>query len=231
MNTFANSNVVMLLAVMAAPALAQRLPVPIGPPPPQTERRMALVVNDRSAANAVIQVNGRSYVDLEAFARITNASVSFQDNRVVVRLPEASASEAAQSPDKLSKEFSRAAILHLAKARAWKEAVMLGIQLGVPAGSWSGDYRSQTQQTLALAGVAVSTPGDRNTMDLLQRQFARLGQWDSDISNTRAAMVANPSIDPNALENDSRLAGISACQDFLSGVIVGGTYADDVSCR
>jgi hypothetical protein len=227
---FSGLKVIVLLAVMAASVPAQRLPMP-PQSAPAGERRMALVVNDRSAANAVIQVNGRSYVDLEALARVTNASVSLHENRVVVRLPEAAASEAAQAPDKLSKEFARAAIMHLAKARAWKEVVMLGIQLGVPAGSWSGDYRSQTQQTLMLAGVAVSTPGDRKTMDLLQRQFAHLQQWDNDISNTRAAMIANQSVDPNALENDSRLAGISACQDFLSTVIVGGTYAEDVSCR
>jgi hypothetical protein len=226
------SSLAAVLAVMTAPMVAQRLPRPPEPAAaPAAERRAALVVNDRTAPNAVIQVNGRTYVELDALARVTNASVSFQPDRIVVRLPGPAVAGAIPPTDELSKEFARAAILQLAKSRAWKEAVMLAIQLGVPAGSWSGDYRSQTQQSLQLAGVAVSTPGDRKTMQLLQSQVAHLDQWENDITSTRAAMIANQSIDPNAVRNDSRLASISACQDFLSTVIVNRMYAEDVSCR
>lgn len=230
MRFFSALKVSALLAVMAAPVLAQRLP--LSPQPaPAADRPAALVVNDRTAANAVIQVNGRTYVELDALARVTNASVSFQPNRIVVRFPDPSAANAIPMPDELSKGFATAAILQQAKSRAWKEAVMLAVELGVPAGSWSGDYRGQTQQSLLLAGVAVSTPGDRKTMELLQRQFAHLEQWEDNIIATRAAMIANQSIAPNALENDSRLASISACQDFLSTVIVNRMYAEDASCR
>ena len=59
MNLFSSFYVGILLAVTVAPALEQRLPLQ-PPPAPQTERRMTLLVNDRRAANAVIQVNGRS---------------------------------------------------------------------------------------------------------------------------------------------------------------------------
>lgn len=222
--------VVVLLAMVAAPVFAQRAPVP-PEPAAAGQRRLALVVNDRSAPDAVIEIDGRSYVELGALARVTNASVSVQRNRVVVSMPNASTGDTAQNPDELSKQFARAAIVELARTRAWKETVMLAIQLGVPAGSWSGDYRRQAEESLMLAGVAASTPGDLKTMELLQREFAYLDQWDNGMATTRAAMIANQSIDPNALQNDSQLGRISACQDFLSTVIVNGMYADDPSCR
>src|SRR5277367_2289778 len=46
-----------------------------------------LIVNGQSASVPVIQVNGRSYVDLEALARAANGSLSFSGNMIALTLP------------------------------------------------------------------------------------------------------------------------------------------------
>src|SRR5271155_257109 len=46
-----------------------------------------LIVNGQSENVPVIQVNGRSYVDLEALARATNGSLSYSGNQIALNLP------------------------------------------------------------------------------------------------------------------------------------------------
>jgi hypothetical protein len=46
-----------------------------------------LIVNGQSENVPVIQVNGRSYVDLEALARAANGSLSFSGNQKALTLP------------------------------------------------------------------------------------------------------------------------------------------------
>src|SRR5215471_21618865 len=50
-----------------------------------------LVVNGRSGDATVVQLNGRSYVDLETLARITGGSLAFQGDQVTLALPGSSA--------------------------------------------------------------------------------------------------------------------------------------------
>ena len=54
-----------------------------------------LVISGQPGNVPVIQVNGRSYVDLEALARVSNASLSFSGNQIVLPLPGTSASATA----------------------------------------------------------------------------------------------------------------------------------------
>ena len=82
-----------------------------------------LAVNGQGQA-PVIQVNGRSYVDLEALARLLNGSLSFQGNRINLSLPteggSAPAPPAAGMPanSEFSREFLKAAIEDYKKKRA-----------------------------------------------------------------------------------------------------------------
>jgi hypothetical protein len=42
---------------------------------------------------------------------------------------------------------------------------------------------------------------------------------------------ATKTVDPNMMQNDQALAKISACSNFLSGMLVSGTFTDDASCH
>src|SRR5215471_11852624 len=46
-----------------------------------------LVVNGRSGDATIVQLNGRTYVDLETIARIANGSLAFRGNQVTLTLP------------------------------------------------------------------------------------------------------------------------------------------------
>ena len=51
------------------------------------EKKKALVVNGHSAAGAVLQIDGHSYVDLDALAQVTNASLRIQPDRIILTAP------------------------------------------------------------------------------------------------------------------------------------------------
>ena len=46
-----------------------------------------LLVNGKSTSVVVLQVDGHSYVDIEMLAQITNGSVKFEPNQVVLIIP------------------------------------------------------------------------------------------------------------------------------------------------
>jgi hypothetical protein len=48
-----------------------------------------LVLNGYSGTVPVMQVNGKNYVNVEALARVTNGSMSFNGNQIVLTLPAA----------------------------------------------------------------------------------------------------------------------------------------------
>src|SRR5467141_3884124 len=93
----------------------------------QTAPNKILVVNGKSAGPAVRQIDGRSYVDIETLAQVTNGVVTIERHRIVLTIPAsdsgatASAAPAnappAQPPQGLSRDFASAAIAELAEMR------------------------------------------------------------------------------------------------------------------
>ena len=65
--------IVALSLMFAGAAFAQKAP-----------EKKTLVVNGRTADGAVVQIDDHSYVDVETFARIMNAAVSFEPGRVIL---------------------------------------------------------------------------------------------------------------------------------------------------
>jgi hypothetical protein len=87
-------------------------------PHPQT-----LVVNGQAGKTTVVQVNGRSYVDVEALAQIANGTVAFKDNQITLTVPSSasgSGTTGQTSPPGFSKEFLSAAIESIAAVREWR---------------------------------------------------------------------------------------------------------------
>jgi hypothetical protein len=46
-----------------------------------------LLVNGKSTSAVVLQLDGHSYIDIETLAQITNGSVKFEPNQVVLTIP------------------------------------------------------------------------------------------------------------------------------------------------
>jgi hypothetical protein len=197
-----------------------------------------LVVNGRTTNAVVLQIDGRSYVDIDALAQITNGSVSIGATQVVLTIPNSNPAPSANSdaaatpaPERLSRNFAGAAIATVSDMKEWTGAIGTMVTYGLAANAeWAQSYHDRVQTSLAQASVAASTSADRDALRLLNNQFANLANWASSVIADRQAMNGDKTMDPNALANDPALAKITTCGRFLNSMLVSGSFADNSSC-
>jgi hypothetical protein len=217
----------MLVLLLIVPALA------LSQAQQQTQ---TLNVEGKSGEATVLQINGRSYVDLEALARAVNGSLSFNGNRITLTLPASSGSNATAAPPAsptassgLSKEFMKAGIEEMSAIREWRSALANAVQNGYPVTEdWVGAYRGQAATSLRLASVAVSTDSDGSAYQLISNVFDNMQQ----LSNKYVA--ARKSLNymaPDSLKNDPLNQKILSCARSLASMAASGQFVDDGSCH
>jgi hypothetical protein len=223
----------------------------------QTAPNKILVVNGKSAGPAVRQIDGRSYVDIETLAQITNGVVTIERHRIVLTIPAsdsgatASAAPASAAPDDaapvdtapasaprvqppqgLSRDFASTAIAALAEMREMRGAVRAMITYGFSVSdTWAQDDQGRVMTGLRQAEVAATTEDDQHALQLLQNEADKLASWANGVLAARQVLNSAVTLDPNALQNDPALAKIRSCGQFLNAMLVSGTFADDASCH
>ena len=195
-----------------------------------------LIVSGQPGQAPVIQINGRSYVDVEALTRLTSGSLSFKGNQITLTLPTSDAntptatspaSETANSA--FSKDFLKAGIETMAVIREWRSALVSAIQNGYPVTDDSvADYRAQAAKNLRLVYVAVSTDSDRNAYQLLSNELDKMQKFSNNIV---AAHQDLQSISPDALKNDTLNQQILSCARSLVSMVASRQFQDDGSCH
>ncbi len=196
-----------------------------------------LVVNGKTAGAGVRQINGRLYVDLETLAQATNAVFTVEPHRVVLTIPPLDAGAVApddstQNSQRLSRDFSSAAISALAAIREWRVAVRAMILYGLAVSeTWVQAYRQQTLDALRQASVAASTEADKNAFQLLSSEADMMTAWANQVEADRQQLNGEKTVDPNALKDDPTLAKIQKCSQFLNSMVLSGTFNDDPSCH
>jgi hypothetical protein len=222
-----------LLLVVSGIALAQ-----------DANQNRTLIVNGQSATVSVIQVNGRSYVDLEALSRALNGSLSFSGNQIALSVSgspansnttsanAASAPAPAAAPASkpgFSQAFLTAGIEQMSTVREWHTALAAAIQNGTPvAANWLLPYRNQAATNLRLASVAIQTNSDRKAFQLLSNEFQNMAKLADNYIAARANMSY---ISPDALQNDDLNQRIVACGHSLGSMAASGQFVDDGSCN
>ncbi|HWZ97247.1 MAG TPA: hypothetical protein VN025_05745 [Candidatus Dormibacteraeota bacterium] len=191
-----------------------------------------LVVNGKTTSAVVLQLDGHSYLDLETLAQITNGSVTFESNQIVLTIPGSNSDVTpAQFKEGLSKEFASAAIAALAEMKEWKGVLVTMATFGLAVDEkWAQTYHDRVETSLSQASAAASTDADHNALQLLSTQFANLAKWESTLIAERHALNGARTLVPNALQNDPVLAKFSSCGKFLSIMLGSGTFADNSSC-
>ena len=195
----------------------------------------ALTVSGQSGQAPVIQQNGRSYVDVEALARITQGTLAFQADRIVLTLPgpPASAAPEAKTPTPPKADFSRefvpAAIEELIAIREWRVAITSTVQKGAPvAEDWVSGFRRTADNKQTLAAAAASTDADHKTLALLQGEFSKMQA----LSDRFLQLHDTASyIRPDSLDNDTQDQQIKACASGLAGMIESAQFSDVVACH
>jgi hypothetical protein len=132
----------------------------------------------------------------------------------------------------LSRAFATSAIAALADLREWRGAISAMITHGLAiSDSWAQGYRDEAQSNLGKAEVAARTDDDRDALALLQNEAGSLNSWWDGVLAARQDLNGATTIDPDALKNDTALAKIRTCSQFLNSMLVSGAFADDASCH
>ena len=203
------------------------------------------VVNGKTVGAQVVDIDGRSYVDVESLAQITNGTVTVEPTRIVLTIPvpasNAPVTASANTPASnappssapgFSKEFVTVAIGDLAEMREWRGATEAMITYGLAvSAAWATGYHDRAQDALTQATVAAATDDDRQALGLLRNEFDSLSGWSGAALAARQALNGAQTIDPNTLANDQTRAKINNCGEFLSGMLLSGAFSDNASCH
>jgi hypothetical protein len=197
-----------------------------------------LVLNGYTETVPVMQVNGKNYVNVEALARATNGSMSFNGNQIVLTLPAAGsgggtaasqqAAPAANQNTGFSKEFLTAAIEEMSTLREWHSALASAIANGFQVtGELVAPYQAQAMTNLRLMQVAVSTQSDQGAAQLISNAYQKMKQLSDKYVTKRANLEF---VGPNALKNDPLDQNLIACGKSLRSMAGSGQFVDDGTC-
>lgn len=200
-----------------------------------------LIINGQATQVPVIQVNGRSYADLEALAGAVNGSLSFAGSRIAMSLPVGSAANGSAttaakpvsapviaSTPGFSRGFLNAGIEEAATLREWHAALASAIHNGYSVtDNLLTPYRNQATTNLRLVSAAVSTDSDRSAYQLLSNEFQNMVKLAEKYVAQRANLTY---ISPDALENDDLNRRFVACGQSLGAMAASGQFVDDGSC-
>jgi hypothetical protein len=201
---------------------------------PQTaQQNLIFTVKGQPGQAPVLQMNGKSYVDIESLARLTNGSLGFQGNQITLQLPAsapASAPPASQpASSEFSKEFLKAGIEEMSIVREWRSALVNAVQNGYPiTDEFVSGYRGQAATNLRLASVAASTDSDRSALQLLSNELDNMQKLSNKVLAARKNMNY---ISPDALKGDPLDMQILGCARSLAAMAASGQFQDDGSCN
>jgi hypothetical protein len=194
------------------------------------QQNLTLLVNGQPGQATVVQINGRSYVEIEALARIVNGSLGFKENQIILTLPATTTSAPPAQPENpaFSKYFLRAAIEEMAAIREWRIILANAVQHGYPITEvWLSGYRSQAVTGLSLASVAASTEYDRGALKLLTNAFDNMEKLSN---NILAIGKSRDYLPPDALIGDPLNQRILSCAHSLASMVASGRFEDDGTC-
>jgi hypothetical protein len=199
---------------------------------PQAQQNGTLVVSGQPGQTPVLQINGRSYVDITALARLINGSLSFKGNHVTLTLPgsgDSTPPPASQPAPAFSKDFLRAGIEYMSVIREWRSALIDAVQNGYPVtDAFAAAYRGQASTSLRLASVAASTDSDHNAFQLLSNEFDNMQKLSNKVLAARKDMNY---ISADALKDDPLNQQILNCARSLAAMASSGQFQDDGSCH
>jgi hypothetical protein len=193
-------------------------------PHPQT-----LVVNGQAGKTTVVQVNGRSFVDVEALAQIANGTVAFKDNQITLTVPpSASGTTGQQSPPGFSKEFLSAAIESIAEIREWRVGIATAIENSISVtDSWVSGFQRQASDSLRQASVAAVTATDRAALQLLTNEYNNMHAWSDQLIAARKTLQY---MSPEDMNSDPLFQQVLTCSHSLASMVASGQFQDDPSC-
>jgi len=195
----------------------------------------SLLIEGPQGQTRVIHVEGKNYVEVDEFARITGGSLRFVGNQIILSLPgtgdtSAHAEQSAAQPAAgLSKPFLTAGIETMREILEWHAALKTGIERGYPLSDvWFGNYRRQIQASLKQTEAAASTDMDQKALPLLTNEFNTMGTLTDKylkITTSRDYLA------PNSLNSDPLDQKLLTCWQSLASMASSNQFVDDGACQ
>ena len=207
----------------------------------QTQRpRLTLSAQGYPGDAPVVQLQGRSYVEIQDLARITNGSLTFEKDRIILTVPgcEGSKTDGADAAKSgFSRSFMRAAIEAMASIREWGGILQATVQDRYPVenamtGNTIVAYQERAAEKVALASAAASNDSDNRGLELLRNEFNSLQAWTDRFLKARKSMTAQyMTLSDTPFQEDDQAQKIMQCGQFLAQMFPGGSFQDNAACR
>jgi hypothetical protein len=180
---------------------------------------------------SIFQLNDKSYVEIEQLARLTNASLTFRADQIILTLS-ATPTQLTEEPKPkpgFSKAFLRASIEQMGVIREWRSGLANAIQNSYPLGEdWFSAQRRNADKSLALVSTAMSTDDDRNAFPLLSAELNDMQK----LSDNYLAMRQNAEyIPPDSLDSDSVDQQILSCSRGIAAMFSENKFQDVADCH
>jgi len=190
-----------------------------------------LLIAGHSGQAPTVQINGRSYVDIESLARLTHGSLSFQSNQITLALPGSPTNSPAAktAPTGFSTGFLKAAIEVMTEIREWRVAIVNAVQTNNPVDEvWVSRFSRATRSKLALASAAIETDADRSAFQLVTNGFNNMQQLSDKYVQRRKNLQFTPT---NSFDNDPLDQKVLGCAQGLAALAVNNQFKDVPSCH
>jgi len=196
------------------------------------QQSTTLLIMGRSGDAPLLQVNGKSYVEIETLARLAQGTLSFKANQVTLTLsPAASGVPASAPPVKqgFSRAFIQAGIEEMSLIREWQIAIVSAVQNNAPLSEdWMSQHRRLADKNLALASAAISTDDDRSGFALIPAELGNMQK----LSDRYLAMRKQSSfISPDAFDSDPLELQILSCARGFVSMTASREFQDQPSCH
>jgi hypothetical protein len=199
------------------------------------EETSSLLLDGPQGKAKVIQVEGKNFVEVDEFARITGATLHFAGNQITLTLPGSGETPAQKEqsattpPPGFSRAFVTAGIETMREILEWHAALTNGIERGYPlSDTWFGNYRRQVRSSLAQTQAAASTNPDEKAFPLLANEFNTMNSLTDKYLKITAS---RDYLAPDSLNNDPLNQKLLTCWQSLASMASSNQFADDGSCQ
>jgi len=201
------------------------------------QQTSSLLIEGPQGQAKVIQVQGKSYVELGELARITGATLRFAGNKIILTLPvdgDTSSQTERSAPVPrptagLSRPFLSAGIETMREILEWHAALKTAIERDYPlSDEWLGNFRRQIQASLKHAEAAASTDMDQKALPLLVNEFNNMGALNDRYLKITVSRVY---LAPDSLSSDPLEQKLLTCWHSLESMASSNQFVDDGSCQ
>jgi hypothetical protein len=191
-----------------------------------------LTIAGHSGEATLLQINGKSYVEVETLARLTKGTLSFKANQTTLTLPPSVAEVQASAPHVkagFSTAFVHAGVEEMSAVREWRTTIVNAVQKNTPVSEdWVLAQRRLADKNLALASAAVSTDDDRNAYPLLSAELSNMQKL-SDLylaMRTQVDFISTDTFHSSPLEDQ-----ILSCAQGFASMTEKHEFQDQPACR